>query len=278
MADYYSVISSAVSNLPGKTIETRWELYDRACDALQEKLLALDPPISEDELANEQFALETAIRRVEEDLLLDIMNIMRRFVKEDAPRAAPSVTLISTVRELARSMENKLHNAITIVRDRLRSSEATKVVIPIKENVIACSAQSLVFVQETQLQMKTIGRRIYLSILVRTLSRQEASSETNNFLCGSRNFIQNLRSSFSAFRPLMLFVAGKRIFQTFCEKKSNRKVIGIGYLFGLTHHNIFGLSNGHRQLLGQAKKRLLSLLFEQHIKFDNSFSDTIEMQ
>jgi hypothetical protein len=275
MADYYSVISSAVSNLPSKTIETRWELYDRACDALQEKLLALDPPISEDELANEQFALETAIRRVEEDLLLDIMNIMRRFVKEDAPRAAPSVT---TVRELARSMENKLHNAITIVRDRLRSSEATKVVIPIKENGIARSAQSLVFVQKTQLQMKTIGRRIYLSIFVRTLSRQEASSETHNFLCGSRNFIQNLRSSFSAFRPLMLFVAGKRIFQTFCEKKSNRKLIGIGYLFGLTHHNIFGLSNGHRQLLGQAKKRLLSLLFQQHIKFDNSFSDTIEMQ
>ena len=134
MADYYSVISSAVSNLPSKTIEARWELYDRACDALQAKLLALDPPISEDELANEQFALETAIRRVEEDLLLDIM---RRFVKEDAPRALPSVSLISTVRQLARSMEARLHNVITIVRDRLRSSEATKVVIPIKENITA---------------------------------------------------------------------------------------------------------------------------------------------
>src|SRR5215469_15257058 len=118
MADYYSVISSAVSNLPSKTIEARWTLYDRACDALQQKLFAFDPPISEDELANEQFALETAIRRVEEDLLLDIM---RRFVKEDAPRAAPSVILISTVRELARSMEDKLHNAITIARDHLKS-------------------------------------------------------------------------------------------------------------------------------------------------------------
>jgi hypothetical protein len=58
---------------------------------------------------------------------------------------------------------------------------------------------------------------------------------------------------------LMLFVAGKRIFQTFCEKKSNRKLIGIGYLFGVTHHNIFGLSNGQRQLLGQAEKGLLSV-------------------
>jgi hypothetical protein len=42
------------------------------------------------------------------------------------------------------------------------------------------------------------------------------------------------------------------------------------------HHNIFGLFNGQHQLLGQAKERLLSLLFQYHIKFDNSFSDTIE--
>ena len=76
----------------------------------------------------------------------------------------------------------------------------------------------------------------------------------------------------------MLFVAGKRILQTLREKKSNRKLIGIGYLFGLTHHNIFGLSNGQRQLVGQAEKRLLSLLFQYHIMFDNSFSDTIEIQ
>ena len=76
----------------------------------------------------------------------------------------------------------------------------------------------------------------------------------------------------------MLFVAGKRILQTLREKKSNRKLIGIGYLFGLTHHNIFGLSNGQCQLLGQAEKRLLSLLFQYYIKFDNSFSDAIEVQ
>jgi hypothetical protein len=68
-----------------------------------------------------------------------------------------------------------------------------------------------------------------------------------------------LRGTLSAFRPLMLFVAGKRILQTLRKKKSNRKLIGIGYLFGLTHHNIFGLSNRQRQLLGQAEKRLPSL-------------------
>ena len=75
---------------------------------------------------------------------------------------------------------------------------------------------------------------------------------------GVEEIQQNLRSNFSAFGPLMLFVAGKRILQTLREKKSDRKLIGIGHLFGLTHHNIFGLSNRQRQLLGQAEKRLLS--------------------
>ena len=69
MADYYSVITRAVSNLPSQTVEARWAIYDDACTALQEKLLALDPPISEDELANEQLALEAAIRKVEEEWL-----------------------------------------------------------------------------------------------------------------------------------------------------------------------------------------------------------------
>jgi len=61
-------------------------------------------------------------------------------------------------------MEDKLHDAIMIVCERLRSSEATKVVVPIKEDIIARLAQSLVFVEKTQLQTTKIGRRIYLSI------------------------------------------------------------------------------------------------------------------
>jgi hypothetical protein len=156
MADYYSVISSAVSNLPSK--EARWEVYDRACNALQEELLALDPPISGDELANERLALETAISRVEEDLLL---GTMRQFVKEDAPRPGLSMVLLSTVRFFKSSVEDKLHSAITMVRERLIPRTATKLV----EDIIARSAQSLVFVQKTQLQTKNIGRRIYSSIL-----------------------------------------------------------------------------------------------------------------
>jgi hypothetical protein len=157
MADYYSLISTAVSNLPSKTDKARWELYDRACNALQERLLVLDPPTSGDELANERLALETAICKVEEDLLLDIM---RQFVSKDAPHLAPS----ATITEFVSPIEDKLHNAITIVRERLRSGEAAKLVLAIKEVVTAHLAQGLVFVQRTKLKTRNVGRRIYLSI------------------------------------------------------------------------------------------------------------------
>jgi hypothetical protein len=160
MADYYSVITRAVSNLPSQTVEARWAIYDDACVALQKQLLALDPPISEDELANEQLALEAAIRKVEEDLLL---GTMRRFVREDAPYAAPSLSIISTVREFVRAGGDELNDAITVVRDRLRSSGATELV-PTKAEITARLAQSLAFVQRTQLQTKNLGWRIYSSI------------------------------------------------------------------------------------------------------------------
>jgi hypothetical protein len=111
-------------------------------------------------LANERLALETAIRKVEEDLLL---GTMRRFVREHAARPTLSVIVLS-VREFVSSTEDKLHNAITVVRARLRSRDATKLVVAIKEDIIARSAQSLVFVQKTKLQTTKIRRRIYLSI------------------------------------------------------------------------------------------------------------------
>jgi len=160
MIDYYSVIARAVSNLPSQTVEARWAVYDCACTALQERLRTLEPPISEDQLANEQFALEAAIRSVEEDLLF---STMRRFVREDAPRAAPSLSIMSMAKEFVRSMGDKLNYNITIMRDRLNASETIKVA-PTKEDIIARLAQCLLVVQRTQLQAKDIGRRIYLSI------------------------------------------------------------------------------------------------------------------
>ena len=78
MADYYSLIALAVSRLPSKTDEARHGIYERARIALQEKLRALHPPISETEIANEQAVLDAAICTVE------VVNDIRRGTKEKA--------------------------------------------------------------------------------------------------------------------------------------------------------------------------------------------------
>jgi hypothetical protein len=116
--DYYSIIARAVSRLPSKTDEARHGIYERARTALQEKLRTLDPPISEAELANAQFTLEEAIRRVEQDVAIEtavhrmeqdlIPTDTRPIVREeDVSHAAPS--FISRVKQF--------------IRDRLRSRE-----------------------------------------------------------------------------------------------------------------------------------------------------------
>lgn len=110
MDDYYSIIARAVSRLPSKTDEARQGIYERARTALQEKLRTLDPPLSEAELANAQFALEaairrveqdvaieTAVRRMEQDLLATDIEIVR---EEDVSHAAPS--FISKVKQFIR--------------------------------------------------------------------------------------------------------------------------------------------------------------------------------
>jgi hypothetical protein len=76
MADYYSVISRAVSHLASRTDEAaRHVVYERARTILR-GLRTQDPSISEADLATEQLALERVIRRVEEDLLF---SALRRF-------------------------------------------------------------------------------------------------------------------------------------------------------------------------------------------------------
>jgi len=62
---YYSVMARAVCRLPSQTDEARNAIYERARAALQEALLNYDPPLSETELANEQAALDQAIRTLE---------------------------------------------------------------------------------------------------------------------------------------------------------------------------------------------------------------------
>jgi len=61
MADYYSVIATAVSRLPSQTDEARSAIYDRARTALREALRDYEPPL----LAKEQAALDDAVRTLE---------------------------------------------------------------------------------------------------------------------------------------------------------------------------------------------------------------------
>ena len=85
MADYRSVVASAVSHLP-RADEARHAIYEQARTALHERL-GNDPQISDAELVNEHHRLEVAIYEVEEDLLLR----GRRFV---TPRPTPSLNVI----------------------------------------------------------------------------------------------------------------------------------------------------------------------------------------
>ena len=82
MADYYSVIATAVSRLPNKTDEARRAIYDRARTALQEALRDYEPPL----LAKEQAALDDAIR------VLEVVNDIHdtRQLREEAAVPHPS--------------------------------------------------------------------------------------------------------------------------------------------------------------------------------------------
>jgi hypothetical protein len=103
MADYRSIIASAVSHLPSTADEARRAIYEQARIALHERL-SNDPQRSDSELVNEHHRLEVAIYEVEEDLLL---SDMRRFVREGTALSPPSLRLISRTKEFVRSVGDK---------------------------------------------------------------------------------------------------------------------------------------------------------------------------
>jgi hypothetical protein len=165
MADYYSVVSRAVSGLPGNTYETRRVLYDRARAALRDTLRKHDPPLSEIALANERSAFEAAIRKVETESLFNDM----RLESEEYAALSTQRRFILTAEEFARFARAKLKDTISIIRDRGRSrnERANTIsrmllakVIPIKGNI---ATQGPVSVQRIQLTAKNIGRSIWLS-------------------------------------------------------------------------------------------------------------------
>jgi hypothetical protein len=124
-SDYYSLIARAISGLPGKTEEARSAVYERARTALQKRLSAFDPPISDTDLAIELFALEAAIQRVETEL---------RFSD-----TRHRLSFISTAKQFVRSVQGKLNINIAIRGDSLKAA------------ITACLAQGLEFIQRMQL-------------------------------------------------------------------------------------------------------------------------------
>ena len=64
MADYYPLISRAVSGLDKNTGENRRALYDRARVALVNQLRGVQPALEESEITRERLALEESIRKV----------------------------------------------------------------------------------------------------------------------------------------------------------------------------------------------------------------------
>ncbi len=65
MADYFPVLSRAVAGLENNTGEARRAVYERARAAIVRQLRAIDPPLSEEDIARERMQLEEAIRKVE---------------------------------------------------------------------------------------------------------------------------------------------------------------------------------------------------------------------
>ncbi|TVR08738.1 MAG: histidine kinase [Salinarimonadaceae bacterium] len=65
MADYFPLIARAVQALPEQSPELRAAVYERAREALIGQLRSLDPPLSEEEIADETVALDAAIAEIE---------------------------------------------------------------------------------------------------------------------------------------------------------------------------------------------------------------------
>ncbi|MGB6660201.1 MAG: hypothetical protein WBE90_14175 [Xanthobacteraceae bacterium] len=147
MADYYPVIARAVSRLPSQTDEARQAIYRRARTAFREGLRAHDPQLSPAELATEQFALEAAISRVETEL--------RRSAREETTLTPAGLSFISRVIEFASRVREKLDHNISIIRNRFRLGNTTKVV-RIKAAITAPLTQYQAFLQRTQIKAKTI--------------------------------------------------------------------------------------------------------------------------
>lgn len=80
MADYYPVLTRAISSLESNTAEARRAVYERARQAIVKQLRSYDPPLTESEITKERLGLEEAVRRIEAEA---------RAAAKSAPEAPP---------------------------------------------------------------------------------------------------------------------------------------------------------------------------------------------
>jgi hypothetical protein len=98
MADYYSLLSRAVANLPKSSPSTaRRAIYERARKALNNQLRSLKPPLPESDIQREESALEEAMQRIEASFESGLAmappaapTAAARPVRPPAPTAAPA--------------------------------------------------------------------------------------------------------------------------------------------------------------------------------------------
>ncbi len=84
MADYYPLIAKAVAALEPNSPEARQNIYERARGALTRQLAAIDPPPPGEIIDREIAALESVIRRIEQE------NAQPKAAPASAPPPAPA--------------------------------------------------------------------------------------------------------------------------------------------------------------------------------------------
>jgi hypothetical protein len=101
MADYYSVLSSAVTKLETNVESARRALYDRARRAVMARMRAMNPPVSDDDINAELAALEAAIARVEGNIARPVEEVLHahRPASYAAPHRPPAWAFCGALRD-----------------------------------------------------------------------------------------------------------------------------------------------------------------------------------
>jgi hypothetical protein len=92
MADYYPLLSKAVTGLEPNTADARQGIYERARSALTRQLASMDPPVAQDILDRELGALEAVFVRIEADQRQSAMPAAANEDTTDLEPALPAQT------------------------------------------------------------------------------------------------------------------------------------------------------------------------------------------